>query len=67
MKLKRFNLSNEFALVTALQYMEEARYLTHCTNIAHILADKNGCGTVNSRLAMYVQITGAELEDDESS
>lgn len=67
MKLKRFDLSNESALITALQYMEEARYLTHCTNVARILADKNGWGTVDERLKMYVEITGAELDDDKSS
>lgn len=67
MKLKKFNLSNESALITAVQYMEEARYLTHCMNISRILADKNGWGDVDTRLKRYVQITGAELVDDKSS
>ena len=45
----------------------EKRYLTHCTNIARIVADKNGWGQTNDRLKIYVQITGAELDCDKSS
>jgi len=41
---------------------DEARYLTHCMNIARILADKNGFGGIDNRLKMYIEITGAELE-----
>lgn len=43
--------------------VDEARYLTHCTNIARILADKNGWGDINNRLKMYIEITNAELEE----
>jgi len=44
--------------------IDEKRYLTHCMNIARILADKNGWGTVDARLKLYVDITGVELADD---
>jgi len=46
--------------------IDEERYLTHCTNIARIIATEHG--SWRDRIKLYLSVTQAkvEVEDDQS-
>lgn len=43
----------------------EARYLTHCKNVAFLLSYSDSITQASARIREYMQITGAEEEKDD--